>query len=52
MARNGDQMTEDELDAFETAMDEQADELYEALAEDLGGEPADYEKRPLPDGGE
>lgn len=35
-------MTDDELEAFERAMDEQAAELREALAEDLGGEPEDY----------
>jgi len=45
-------MTDGELDAFEEAMDEQAEELREALVEDLGGDPEDYRKRPVADGGE
>lgn len=45
-------MTDDELEAFEEAMAEQADDLREALAEDLGGDPDDYRKRPVADGGE
>ena len=36
-------LTDDELEEFQEAMDEQSDELREALADDLGGEPADYE---------
>ena len=38
MARNQQPTTDDEIEAFEDAMDEQGDELREALAEDLGGE--------------
>jgi hypothetical protein len=45
-------MTDEELEAFEDAMDEQAEDLREALAEDLGGDPDDYRKRPVADGGE
>jgi hypothetical protein len=45
-------MSDDELDEFENAMDEQAEDLREALAEDLGGNPDDYRKRPVADGGE
>lgn len=52
MARDTEPMTDSELDAFEEAIDEQAEELREALAEDLGGDPEDYRKRPVADGGE
>ena len=52
MAREQEPMTEDELADFEAAMDRQAEELREALAEDLGGKPEDYRKRPVADGGE
>jgi len=45
-------MTDDELEEFRDAMEEQGEELREALAEDLGGEPDDYRKRPVADGGE
>ena len=44
-------MTDDELEAFENAMDEQAEELRETLAEDLGGDPEEYRQRPVADGG-
>lgn len=45
-------MTDDELEEFEDAMDEQAEALRDALAEDLGGDPDDYRKHPVADGGE
>ena len=45
-------MTDEELDAFQDAMEEQGEELREALAEDLGGDPEDYRMRPVADGGE
>jgi len=45
-------MTDEEMEGFEEAMHEQAEELREALAEDLGGDPEDYRKRPVADGGE
>ena len=52
MARDQEPMTDEEMEEFEEAMDEQAEELREALAEDLGGDPEDYRKRPVADGGE
>jgi len=45
-------MTDEELEAFQDAMEEQGEELREALAEDLGGDPEDYRKQPVADGGE
>jgi hypothetical protein len=45
-------MTDDKLEEFQVAMEEQSAELREALAEDLGGKPDDYRKRPVFDGGE
>ena len=36
-------MTDDELAEFDAAMDEQGKELRNALADDLGGEPAEYQ---------
>jgi hypothetical protein len=45
-------MTDEELDEFEAAMEKQGVELREALAEDLGGDPEDYRKRPVADGGQ
>jgi len=52
MARDQEPMTDEELEEFRDAMDEQSEELREALAEDLGGDPDDYRKRPVADGGE
>ena len=52
MARDQEPMTPDELEAFKDAMDAQGEKLREALAEDLGGDPEDYRKRPVADGGE
>lgn len=47
-------MTDAEHEEFREAMEEQAAEMREALAEDLGGEPEDYrvDRRPVPDGGD
>lgn len=44
-------MSDEELTEFQEAMDEQAEDLREALAKDLGGNPDDYRKRPVADGG-
>lgn len=56
MARDttGEPMSDTEFDAFEQAMGEQAEDLREALAEDLGGEPEDYQpgRERVADGGE
>ena len=52
MARDQEPMTDDELAEFKQAMDEQAEQLREDLAEDLGGEPEDYRRHPVADGGE
>lgn len=43
MARTHGAMRDEDLDEFEAAMERQADELHEALAEDLGGDPEDYD---------
>ena len=45
-------MTDEELEEFQDEMEKQDEELREALAEDLGGDPEDYRKRPVADGGE
>ena len=44
MARNQGPITDEEMDEFEAKMDEQSEELREALAEDLGGDPEDYRR--------
>jgi hypothetical protein len=36
-------VSEDELEALRKEMDEQREEIREALAEDLGSEPEDYD---------
>ena len=47
MARNQEQpdrpLRDDDIEELHEAMDEQSDELHEALADDLGGEPEDYQ---------
>ena len=57
MARN----QEPEIEALREEMEEQGEELREALADDLGGEPEDYDAEeylndragePVADGGE
>jgi hypothetical protein len=40
-------MTDEELEEFEDAMDEQAEDLHGALAEDLARAPDDRRKRPV-----
>lgn len=46
-------MTDEELEEFQEAMEEQGEELREALAEDLGGDPEDYRAgQTVADGGE
>ena len=50
----GDQkpMTDEELEELRDEMEKQGEELREALAEDLGGDPDEYRTRPVADGGE
>lgn len=47
-------MTDAELEQFGEAMARQREELLVALAEDLGGDPADYRigPEPVPDAGD
>lgn len=61
MARNQDPVNEDDIEALREEMDDQREEIREALAEDLGGEPEDYDAEeylndragePVADGGE
>lgn len=35
-------LTDDEIATFQRAMDEQREEILQALAEELGGDPEDY----------
>jgi len=48
MARDQEPMTDEEIADFEAAMDEQAGQLRK----DLGGEPEDYRRKPVADGGD
>ena len=43
MARNQESVSEEDIDALREEMDEQREDIREALAEDLGGEPEDYD---------
>jgi hypothetical protein len=43
MARNQEPVSEEEIDALREEMDEQREDIREALAEDLGGDPEDYD---------
>ena len=61
MARDQEPVSEEELRAFQEEMDDQREEIREALADDLGGEPEDYDAEkylsdragePVADGGE
>ena len=61
MARNQEPVSEDEIEALREEMDEQREDIREALAEDLGGESEDYDAEeyfndradePVADGGE
>lgn len=47
-------MTDDELEAAKDELGDLQEDVREALAEDLGGEPEDYDAReqPVTDGGE
>jgi hypothetical protein len=45
-------MTDEELEELRDEMEKQGEELREALAEDLGGDPDEYRTRPVADGGE
>jgi hypothetical protein len=45
-------MTDEEIEDVAEAADELGGRMVEALAEDLGGDPDDYRKRPVADGGE
>lgn len=61
MARNKEPVNDEEVKALRKEMSEQREEIREALAEDLGGEPEDYDAErylndragePVADGGE
>lgn len=61
MARNQEPVSEGEIETLREEMDEQREDIREALAEDLGGEPEDYDAEeylndragePVADGGE
>ena len=61
MARNQKPVSEAEIEALREEMDEQRLEIREAMAEDLGGEPEDYDAgkylidragEPVADGGD
>jgi hypothetical protein len=47
-------MTDEEIAELREAMDDQREEVREALADELGGDPEDYraDKTPVADGGE
>lgn len=42
MARDQEPVTDEELEEFQEAMREKGEELREALADNLGGDPEDY----------
>ncbi len=44
-------MTDEALEEFQEEMEKQGEELRESLAEGLGGDPEDYRKRSVADGG-
>ena len=61
MARDQEPVSEEEIQALHEEMDGQREEIREALADDLGGEPEDYDAgkylsdragEPVADGGE
>ena len=61
MARNQERVSEEEIEALREEMDEQREYIREALAENLGGGPEDYDAEgyledrvgePVADGGE
>lgn len=43
MAPDQEPVSEEEIEALRGEMDEQREEIRQALAEDLGGEPEDYD---------
>jgi hypothetical protein len=43
MARDQEPVSEDEIESLREEMEEQREEIRKALAEDLGGEPEDYD---------
>ena len=43
MARDQEQVSEEEIQALQEEMDDQREEIREVLAKDLGGEPEDYD---------
>jgi len=47
-------MTDEELETAKAEIEELREEVREALAEDLGGDPDDYDatRKPVADGGE
>ena len=53
MARNQEPMTDEELAEAKESLDELREQVREDLAEDLGGEPEDYDatRQPVADGG-
>ena len=61
MARNRQPVSEDEIEALREEMADQREDIREALAEDLGGDPEDYDAaaylsdragEPVTDGGD
>jgi len=54
MARDQEPMTDDELAAAKESLEELRVQVREDLAEDLGGDPEDYNatRQPVPDGGD
>lgn len=61
MARNQEPVSEEEIEALREEMDAQREDIRETLAEDLGGNPEDYDAEvylndragePVADGGE
>jgi len=54
MARDQDPMTDDEFARARERLEELRERVRQDLAEDLGGDPEDYDatKRPVPDGGD
>lgn len=54
MAREQHSMTDEDLEAAQAKIDELREDVRDALAEDLGGNPSDYDatQHPVADGGE
>jgi len=45
MARDPEPVTDDEIEAAREEMDEQREDIREYLADELGGDPSDYDSR-------